>query len=174
MTNQLTAAEARAWMAQGPQYRVRDKDAAKYAMRDGTLFRRFRDGWDGISDACFDDAAHFTPYTKVSKCELRYEAATARNLASMAQGLMEAHRERAERAEARAKELEAYASSLVAQRNDYCAQRDACARQKVELLAEMDKIVEDRDGLAHSLGYAEATINVLTAERDAAPGKETP
>jgi len=102
--NQLTTAEARAHMAQGPQYRVRDKDAAKYAMRDGTLFRRFRDGWDGISDACFDDAAHFTPYTKVSKRELRYEAATARNLASMAQGLMEAHRERAERAEARAEQ----------------------------------------------------------------------
>jgi len=137
------------------------EDAAKYAMRDGTLFRRFRDGWDGISDACFDDAAHFTPYTKVSKRELRYEAATARNLASMAQGLMEAHRERAERAEARAKELEAYASSLVAQRNDYCAQRDACARQKASSPWLASSIDDSMPSQSHP-GSAQNSVSVCS------------
>ena len=37
-----------------------------------------------------------------------------------------------------------------------------------EVCDELDALTADRDNLAHSLGYAEATIKVLTAERDAA------
>lgn len=89
---QMTAAEARAHMAQGPQYRVRDFSGDKWKIENNTLCWKVTRHWGkyyGVNG--FESYAPFTPYTKTTKREIR---------------------ERAERAEARVKELEAREEAL--------------------------------------------------------------
>jgi len=160
-------------MAQGPQYRVRDRYGRKWMQEEGVLFHKVNIWTDGRG--YFDSCAPFTSYTKESNRELR---------------------ERAEMAEARAKELEAdivaarrhyhdrvveETHTLQSQVNTLCDEIDALRARVAELDADRVRLdaslvsaFQDGQGsIWPKLEAAEARIRELEAQLGAKPeGKE--